>query len=271
MALSIAVILVVGTIIFTLFVRAKDIPEPPPASPTAHLEERKAQIYENLRDLQFEFRVGKLSDSDYQKTKLDLQRELAQVLAEIDALQPAQAVQAPAQAVQAKVTKAPASGGARRRKRQQAGGAPLPALRGKISAGHEVLRRVRKGVGVMSISPLRALFSLALLAAPCFAVDGTVMNGTTGQPQPNAIVSLVQPGQGGMQTLYSVKTDAQGKFRFDKEPPPGPHPASNALSRRPLQSARDAWLGERHARPSLRRHQQARYRQSEPALYSVAT
>ena len=102
MALSIAVLLAVGTIIFTLFVRAKDVPEPAPASPTAHLEERKAQIYENLRDLQFEFRVGKLSDSDYQKTKLDLQRELARVLAEIDALQPAHAVQT-------KVAKAPAS------------------------------------------------------------------------------------------------------------------------------------------------------------------
>ena len=106
MTLSIAVILAIGTIIFTLFVRAKDVPEPAPASPTAHLEERKAQIYENLRDLQFEFRVGKLSDSDYQKTKLDLQRELARVLSEIDALQPAQAVQAPAQT---KAAKAPAS------------------------------------------------------------------------------------------------------------------------------------------------------------------
>ena len=104
MALSVAVILAVGTIIFTLLVRAKDVPEPAPASPTAHLEERKAQIYENLRDLQFEFRVGKLSESDYQKTKLDLQRELARVLGEIDALQPAQPVQA-------KAAKAPVSAG----------------------------------------------------------------------------------------------------------------------------------------------------------------
>ncbi len=77
-----------GTILFTLFVRAQDVPEAPPVSPTAHLEERKAQIYENLRDLQFEFRLGKLSDDDYQKTKIDLQRELAKVLAEIDAIQP---------------------------------------------------------------------------------------------------------------------------------------------------------------------------------------
>lgn len=93
-----------GTLVFTLFVRRKDVPEAPPVSPTAHLEERKAQIYENLRDLQFEFRVGKLSEADYQKTKLDLQRELAKVLAEIDSIQPAQAKPAaPAPAPKPKV------------------------------------------------------------------------------------------------------------------------------------------------------------------------
>jgi len=90
MVFAVAVALVLGAIIFTLFVRAQDLPEAPPVSPTAHLEDRKAQIYENLRDLNFEFRVGKLSDADYQKTKFDLQRELAKVLAEIDAIQPAQ-------------------------------------------------------------------------------------------------------------------------------------------------------------------------------------
>ncbi len=89
MVLSAAVVLAMGTILFTLLVRSQDVPETPPVSPTAHLEGRKAQIYENLRDLQFEFRLGKLSDEDYQKTKVDLQRELAKVLAEIDAVQPA--------------------------------------------------------------------------------------------------------------------------------------------------------------------------------------
>ena len=87
MVFAVAVLLVVEAIVFTLFVRSQDLPEAPPVSPTAHLEQRKAQIYENLRDLNFEFRVGKLSDADYQKTKLDLQRELAKVLAEIDAVQ----------------------------------------------------------------------------------------------------------------------------------------------------------------------------------------
>ena len=88
MIFLVAVVVALGALGWTILVRGKDIPEAPPVSPTAHLEERKAQIYENLRDLQFEFRVGKLSDGDYQKTKLDLQKELAKVMAEIDAIQP---------------------------------------------------------------------------------------------------------------------------------------------------------------------------------------
>jgi len=85
MPLVIVVVLVVAvTTLFTLFVRAKDIPPPEPVSPTKHLEDRKAVIYENLRDLQFEYRVGKLSDADYQQTKRDLQKELAGVMAEVD-------------------------------------------------------------------------------------------------------------------------------------------------------------------------------------------
>lgn len=86
MVLPIAVLLTVGTLVFTLLVRAKDVPAAEPVSPTQHLDERKAQIYDNLRDLQFEYRLGKLSDEDYQKTKVGLQGELARVLAEIDSI-----------------------------------------------------------------------------------------------------------------------------------------------------------------------------------------
>ena len=78
-ALLIAVILV-----FLFLVRQKDLPEAAPALPYAHLEARKTAIYDNLRDLQFEYRVGKLSDADYQTTKTGLQAELATILAEID-------------------------------------------------------------------------------------------------------------------------------------------------------------------------------------------
>jgi hypothetical protein len=95
-----AALLVIGALVFTLSVRAKDLPEPEAAPPARHLEQRKAVIYENLRDLQFEYRVGKLSDQDYQTTKQDLQKELAAVMAEIDALTgtPVKAAPAPAPA-----------------------------------------------------------------------------------------------------------------------------------------------------------------------------
>jgi hypothetical protein len=86
MIIAIAALIAVGAIVFILTVRAKDLPEPEPVSPFQHLDERKAAIYENLRDLQFEYRVGKLSDNDYQQTKKDLQRELAGVMAEVDRL-----------------------------------------------------------------------------------------------------------------------------------------------------------------------------------------
>jgi rRNA maturation endonuclease Nob1 len=84
MTIAVAIALTLGALLFTLFVRKQDLPEPIPVSPLEHLEERKAAIYDNLRDLQFEYRLGKLSDADYQATKLSLQRELAVVLAEME-------------------------------------------------------------------------------------------------------------------------------------------------------------------------------------------
>lgn len=69
---------------YLVFIREKDIPKPAPESPFKHLDERKAAIYENLRDLQFEYRLDKLSDADYQATKLELQKDLAHVMAETD-------------------------------------------------------------------------------------------------------------------------------------------------------------------------------------------
>jgi hypothetical protein len=84
LSLILGALLGAGAIGFLLFIRVKDIPKPVPESPFKHLEERKAAIYENLRDLQFEYRLDKLSDADYQATKLELQKDLAQVMAETD-------------------------------------------------------------------------------------------------------------------------------------------------------------------------------------------
>ena len=84
MLLAAAVLLTLGAVAFTLVVRERDLPQPEPRTGYEHLEERRARIYESLRDLQFEYRVGKLSDEDYQRTKQSLQMELAGVMAEID-------------------------------------------------------------------------------------------------------------------------------------------------------------------------------------------
>ena len=81
----IAAALTLAVVFFTRYSSdRKDLPEAAPVNPLQHLEARKAAIYENLRDLQFEYRVGKLSDDDYQRTKKDMQAELAVVLAEMD-------------------------------------------------------------------------------------------------------------------------------------------------------------------------------------------
>jgi hypothetical protein len=105
--IAIACIVAIAVIAFILGVRPKDIPEPEPVSPFQHLDERKAAIYENLRDLQFEYRLGKLSDDDYQSTKKDLQKELARVLAEVDKLKNAVGAPSAPPAAPAKVVTPP--------------------------------------------------------------------------------------------------------------------------------------------------------------------
>jgi hypothetical protein len=79
-------LVITAAILFTFGIRASDIPAPIPESPTRHLEDRKLRVYENLRDLQFEYRVGKLSDEDYRRTKLELQSDLSMVIQEISKL-----------------------------------------------------------------------------------------------------------------------------------------------------------------------------------------
>jgi hypothetical protein len=51
------------------------------------LLERKEQLYENLRDLNFEYRAGKYPEEDFQAQRTQLENETAQLLAEIELLQ----------------------------------------------------------------------------------------------------------------------------------------------------------------------------------------
>lgn len=51
-----------------------------------YLRERKDAIYENLRDLNFEYLAGKYPEADYGEQRRALEDEAAQVLAEMDQL-----------------------------------------------------------------------------------------------------------------------------------------------------------------------------------------
>ncbi len=52
-----------------------------------YLLERKEQLYENLRDLNFEFKAGKYPEEDFEAQRGLLEHETEQLLAEIDHLQ----------------------------------------------------------------------------------------------------------------------------------------------------------------------------------------
>ena len=54
------------------------------------LLERRDTIYDNLRDLRFEYRSGKYAEGDFEAMKTALENEAALVLAEIDQLTDAQ-------------------------------------------------------------------------------------------------------------------------------------------------------------------------------------
>ena len=53
------------------------------------LLERKEQLYENLRDLNFEYKAGKYPDEDFDAQRTQLENEAAVLLAEIEHLQQA--------------------------------------------------------------------------------------------------------------------------------------------------------------------------------------
>jgi hypothetical protein len=53
----------------------------------SYLRERKDAAYENLRDLNFEYKAGKVPEADYESLKTSLQDEAATLLAEISRLE----------------------------------------------------------------------------------------------------------------------------------------------------------------------------------------
>jgi hypothetical protein len=79
-----------GTLIF-IFLPSRDIETGVDKTRLAYLYERKEVVYENLRDLNFEFKSGKFTQADYDGMRLGMEAEAARLLAEIEKLESVQA------------------------------------------------------------------------------------------------------------------------------------------------------------------------------------
>jgi hypothetical protein len=73
--------------LFYTFYLPEELLEAPEKSRLTFLRERKESIYENLRDLNFEFKAGKFPESDYRQMSNSLEEEAAALLAEIKNLE----------------------------------------------------------------------------------------------------------------------------------------------------------------------------------------
>ena len=76
--------LAMATILFIFYIQPDASDLAPHRSKLDQLLEQRDTIYDNLRDLRFEFRSGKYAESDYEAMKTSLENEAATVLAEID-------------------------------------------------------------------------------------------------------------------------------------------------------------------------------------------
>lgn len=85
MAVALACIaLAAATLVFVFYLERDPADSAPHRSRLDQLLERRDTIYENLRDLKFEYRAGKYSEADFEEMKKSLEDEAALVLAEIE-------------------------------------------------------------------------------------------------------------------------------------------------------------------------------------------
>lgn len=79
-----------ATLIF-IFLPSRDTETGVTKTRLAYLYERKEVVYENLRDLNFEFKAGKFAQADYESMRQGMEAEAARLLAEIEKLESAPA------------------------------------------------------------------------------------------------------------------------------------------------------------------------------------
>jgi hypothetical protein len=79
-------LLLLGTLLY-VFYPERHVEEQHQKTRLEYLRERKEVLYDNLRDLNFEYRAGKYAQEDYAMQQSALENEAAEVLAEIDLLE----------------------------------------------------------------------------------------------------------------------------------------------------------------------------------------
>ena len=82
--LGACLMLAVAIALFIFYIQPDASDLAPHRTKLDQLLERRDTIYDNLRDLRFEYRSGKYSDGDFEAMKTALENEAALVLAEID-------------------------------------------------------------------------------------------------------------------------------------------------------------------------------------------
>src|SRR3954468_15246351 len=82
--------LAAATVLFIFYIQPDASDLAPHRTKLDQLMEQRDTIYDNLRDLRFEFRSGKYSEGDYEAMKAGLENEAAMVVAEIDRVTEAQ-------------------------------------------------------------------------------------------------------------------------------------------------------------------------------------
>jgi hypothetical protein len=90
-AIQIACCLFATGVLIYVFLPSRDTDTGVVKTRVAYLYERKEVVYENLRDLNFEFKSGKFTQADYDGMRLGLEAEAARILAEIEMLESAKA------------------------------------------------------------------------------------------------------------------------------------------------------------------------------------
>jgi hypothetical protein len=70
--------------VFVFFIQPDASDLAPHRTRLDQLLERRDTIYDNLRDLKFEYRAGKYAEADYESMKTDLENAAAVILVEID-------------------------------------------------------------------------------------------------------------------------------------------------------------------------------------------